>query len=342
MPVPAGGDGTDIYSAYAALTRIQRHTAGTLAHTFLVGEEPTDSTTTVTYAVVDTAGATVTSGNATSLGSGAYGFTLAPQTELAALTVTWTGTIAGVSTAQSTYAEIVGGFLFTLQQARASDEVLVDTTRYSAADLIAARLEVETECETICDRAFVPRYDRVVLDGTGTSEVLLRLSDPARSVADVSTIRSAKMADSVDGTFVALTAGQLADLAVTTDGTLVRTGGDVFTEGRANLIVELEYGLDRPPADLVRAALTRLRSTLNINKTGIPDRASSFTMADGGTFRLDMPGAFKTGIPGVDSVYARYSRRSTGTGPTGRGVPASRTLTYTPQRGSMFHGWGRR
>ena len=325
-----------------ALTRIQKGIAGTLSHTFLVDEDPMDSTTAVTYAVVDATGASVASGTATSAGAGTYSVVLPGQPALAALTVSWTGTIAGSATTQQTFAEIVGGFFFTLQQGRDSDEVLADTTRYPAADLVAARLEVEVECETICDRSFVPRYDRIVLDGTGTSEILLKHSDPARSAADIRTIRSVSMASSPDGTFTDFTAGQLADLAAAADGTLRRTGGDVFTEGRSNVVVELEYGLDRPPADLVREAKIRLRTVLNANKNGIPDRASSFTVADGGTFRLDLPGAFKTGIPTVDAAYARYSRRSTGTGPTARQVPASRTLTYRPQAGSLFHGWGRR
>ncbi len=79
-----------------------------------------------------------------------------------------------------------------------------------------------------------------------------------------------------------------------------------------------------------------------MNKTGIPTTASSFTVADGGTYRLDLPGAWKTGLPQVDAVYARYSRRSgAGTGTTGRQVPASRQLNYDPQFSSLFHG-GRR
>ena len=320
------------------LTRIPINTAGTLSATFELDEIPTDSSTTVTYAVVDAAGTSVTSGSATKTDTGTYSFTLAGQSALSALTVTWTGTISAATVKVTTFAEIVGGFFFSLAQGRNSDASLLDTERYPTADLIAARLEVEAECETICDRAFVPRYDRVVLDGTGTDRMLLRLSDPSRSIADVRAIRSVKMASSPDSTFTAFTSGELADLAVTDDGMLIRTGGDVITEGRSNLVVELEYGLDRPPADLVRAVLTRLRSQLNTNKSGIPDRASSFSMSDGGTFRLDMPGAFKTGIPTVDAVYARYSRRSTGTGPTARIVPASRTLTYTPQAGSLFHG----
>ncbi|MCW2768468.1 MAG: hypothetical protein JWO11_4427 [Nocardioides sp.] len=321
------------------LTRIQKNTAGTLRHTFLLDETPTDSSTTVTYTVVDAVGAAVTNGNATlvSAGTGTYTFTLAAQAALKACTVTWTGTISGATTTQTTYAEIVGGFLFSLAEGRGSDATLADTSKYPAADLVAARLEVEAECETICDRAFVPRYERVVLDGTGTDEILLRHSDPTRSVAEVRTVRSVKMAARADGTFVSFTAAELAALIVTGDGTLVRTSGDRFLENRANIIVEYEYGLDRPQPDLVRAALTRFRTQLNVNKSGVPDRASSFTAADGGTFRLDMPGPFKTGVPTVDAAYGRYSRRSTGTGATGRAVPASRTLTYSPQITSMFH-----
>jgi len=324
------------------LTRIAKNTAGTLSTTFFVDETATDSSTTVTYAVVDAAGVSVASGNATHGATGVYSFTLAAQSALKLLTITWSATIGGSATTQVTYAEIVDGFFFTLAEGRASDSSLSDTSTYPTADLTAARLEVEAECETICDRAFVPRYARVTLDGSGTSEVLLQHSDPSRSVADVRTIRSVSMSDSPDGTFTSFTAAQIADLAVTPDGTLIRTGGDIFTEGRRCVIVEFEYGLDRPPADLVRATLTRFRTVLNLNKSGVPDRASSFTVVDGGTFRLDMPGPFKTGIPTVDAAYGRYSRRPTGTGPTGRAVPASRTLTYTPQAGSMFHGWRRR
>ena len=327
------------------LTRIQKDSAGTLAHTFTLDEAPTDSSTPVTYAVVDAAGASIVTGTATSSGpgTGTYTFVLAAQAALKALTVSWTGTIGGSSTTQTTYAEVVGGFFFSLQQGRDSDESLDDVQRYPLADLVAARLEVEVECENICDLAFVPRYARVVLDGTGTHEILLQHPDRAyRSVAEVRTVRSVSMASGPDGTFVAFTAGQLANLAPSDDGGLVRTSGDVFTEGRRNVIVEYEYGLDRPPSDLVREAKIRLRTVLNANKSGVPDRASSFTMAEGGTFRLDMPGPGKTGIPTVDAAYGRYSRRSTGSGSTGRQVPASRTLTYTPQRGSMFHGWPRR
>jgi hypothetical protein len=323
------------------LTRVLRNQAGTLAHTFEVDEEPTDSSVTVTYAATDAAGSSVASGNATTAGAGTgkYTYTLAAQAALKRGQTACTGTIGGAATTEVDYFEVVGGFFFTLAQGRGSDDSLANADRYTTDDLKQARLEVEAECETICDRTFVPRYERVVLDGTGTPGVLLKHSDPVRSVAHVRTIRSVSMAPSVDETFVAFTADELAALTVTDDGTLVRTDGAIFTLARANLIVEYELGLDRPPVDLVKASLTRLRSRLNLNKSGIPDRASSFTVVEGGTYRLDLPGAFKTGLPEVDAVYARYSRRSgAGTGSTGRGVPASRTLSYDPQRYSLFHG----
>lgn len=323
------------------LTRIPRNASGTLTHTFYVDETATDSSVAVTYAVVDANGTTVASGTATSAGAstGRYTFTLAAQATLQRGSIAWVATIGGSATTETDYFEIVGAFFFTLKQGRDSDASLVDTTKYPTSDITAKRLEVEVECETICDRAFVPRYERVVLDGTGTSTILLRPTDPTRSVSDLRTIRSVTMAPQVDETFVAFTAAQLAAVTWTPDGSLRCTDGNVFTEGLRNVVVEYEYGLDGPPAELVTASLTRLRSRLNFNKSGIPDRATSFTVQEGGVFRLDMPGAFKTGLPEVDAVYARYSRRTTtGAAGSGRGVPASRTLSYDPQRYSLFHG----
>jgi hypothetical protein len=165
----------------------------------------------------------------------------------------------------------------------------------------------------ICDQAFVPRYDRVVLDGTGTDQLLLRTSDPGRSVASVRTIRSVKMASTPDGTFVAFTAGQLAAL----------------TARRRHAHPHLRRHLHRGPRQRDRrvrvrprpaagrpgpGVADRLRSQLNVNKSGSRTGRRASPSTDGGTFRLDMPGAFKTGVPTVDAAYGRYSRRSTGTG----------------------------
>lgn len=320
-----------------SLTRILRNQAGALSHTFEVDETPTDATGDVDYVVLDANGEEVTDGTATHAGTGQYAFTLAAQSQLMSGTVEWTAVIDGNTTTETTFWEIVAGFFFTLKGGRDSDESLSSSERYPTDDLRDKRTQVEVECETICDRAFYPRYDRVVLDGSGTSRLILKMSDPVRSVADIRTIRRIAVAPDLDETFVDLTAGELAGVAAHADGTLIRTDGAVFTEGFGNVVVEFEYGLSRPPADLIPACLTRFRSRLNLNKSGIPDRASSYSMGEFGTYRIIQPDTYSTGLPEVDAVYSRYSRRVNGTGPNAKRVPASRSLVYAPQRYSLFH-----
>jgi hypothetical protein len=173
--------------------------------------------------------------------------------------------------------------------------------------------------------------------------VLPQPSDPNPTRPTIRTIRAARIAPTAGATFVALSAGQLATLAVLADNTLRRTTGDVWTEGESNIVVEYEHGLDAPPRDLVRMALRRFRHWCNVNKTGIPDRAFAYTTSEGASYQLARAGAYTTGIADVDAAYSRYSLRPTtsaGPGDTGGGVqrPASRALNYDPQHSSLFHG----
>jgi hypothetical protein len=325
-----------------ALTRVAKTAAATLTHTFYAyagtaSEAATDSSTTVTVAVTDANGAAVTSGNATHGATGVYTFALPAQAQLAELTVAWSATIAGAAVVETDTVEIVGGFFFNLTDGRASDSSLSDTSKYPLADLAAALVEVEQECEWICDRAFVPRYRRVVLDGSGSST--LTLPDP-----DVRTIRSVSVAPRAGQTFVALTSTELAALVVKADSTLKRVDSNIWTEGDSNVIVEYEFWYTKSlPVGLLKAAKTRFRSRLNLNKSGIPDRASSFTAQDGGTYRILLPDAFRTGIPEVDAAYSRYSRRvqANAGAQSGARYPASRTLNYDPQRNALYHGGNR-
>lgn len=312
------------------LTRVARTAVAVLSHTFEVGETPTDSSTTVTVSVTDANGAVVSSGNATSagVGTGRYTFTLPGQASLSLLTVSWSATIAGAAVVETDYCEVAGGFFFRLSEARGSDTSLVSSIEYTTAQLEGARLETEIECEEICDRAFVPRYRRAVLSGTGTTDIVI-------PDADLRTLRAARISPGPGQAFAALTASELAAVQLVGTRELRRTDHNEWTIGAGNVIVEYECGLDRPPDDLRRAALLRLRTRLNIHRSAIPDRATSFTLGDGGTFRLDLPGPYKTGLPEVDAVYGRYSLRS---GAGGRAVPASRSLNYDPQFGSLFHG----
>lgn len=320
------------------MTRVLRTASAVLTNTFYSpdGETPEDSTTTVTVAVTDANGSAVTSGNATldGGGTGTYRFSLPAQPQLQLLTVAWSATINGAAVVEYSEVEIVGGFFFTIAKARASDSSLADSTKYPTEDLVAERIQVEQECEEICDRAFVPRYRRALLDGSGTDELLL-------PDCDIRTIRSVKVAPRAGLAFVAFTAGELAALVARDNKVLRRADGNSWTSGEANVLIEYEYGLTAPPADLARAAMIRLRSRLNLSKSKIPDRAISFTSAEGGTYRLSTPAAYRTGLPEVDAAYARYSRRPSDDstdGGGGQGAPASRPLNYDPQRDSLFHG----
>lgn len=328
------------------LTRVARTAAATLEHVFEVGEDPVDPTGTPTCVVTDATGAEIASGDATVAGgdSGRVTFQLPPQQQLAWLTVTWTATVNGVAVVEVDQAEIVGGFLFTLAQGRGSDSSLADSDKYTPAQLRAKRTEVEQECEWICDRAFVPRYRRVVLGGTGSPHIVI--PDCADEVIGgvllrgVRTFRSGQQRTRPGLPYTPLSAAELAALAVDDDGVVTRTDGRVWTEGRDNVVLEYEYGADGPPEDLRDAALYRFRDRAQLRNKQVPDRAVSFTITDLGTYRLSLPDAYRTGIPDVDAPYGRYSRRVRGTAPGGA-APASRTLEYDPQFYSLFHG-GRR
>ncbi|MGC5664931.1 hypothetical protein ACN261_31575 [Micromonospora sp. WMMD723] len=328
------------------LTRVAATTAATLTHAFGGGEIPAVVDAPVTVIGTDVDGDLLFTGTATAGTGGEWTYTMPAQTQLSLIGVTWSGTVAGVPVVEYDQVEVVGGFLFGLRQARDSDSTLRDTARYPTADLVRVRTEVEQECEWICDQAWVPRYRRVVLDGTGTPDLVLPTGgDQWRAgtlMRGIRAVRAVAVAPRVGQPAVPLSAGQLAALAVRADGTLRRTDDAVWTAGDGNVVVEYEYGADGAPADLVRAALTRFRDRINFDKKQVPDRAVSFTIQDMGTYRLSLPDAYRTGIPEVDAAYGRYSRRvSEGAGPDGRAAPASRTIDYDPQYGSLFHG-GRR
>jgi hypothetical protein len=314
--------------------RILRGPPATLQATFSdsVGSAA-DPAGPVTVTVTTAPGATLLAAAPASLtGSGSgdvtVALTAAQTASLGLLTAVWTDEASG-STVTSHH-EIVGGFFFSLAQARASDDTLANTGKYPDATILAKRLEVEGECEYICDLAFVPRYRYVVLDGTGTTEILL----PDNEVRTILSATVTVNAGTSSPTSTPLSAADLASLAYD-DSLVARTNFQSWDIGQGNIAVEYLHGLDIPPADLQDATLLRLRSRLNLRKSGTPDRATSFTSAaDGGTYRLDLPSRYKTGIPDVDATYARWSRRSTdANGP----VAASRTLHFDANRSSLYH-----
>lgn len=314
------------------LTRVVAGQAVTLSHTWLVDEDtPTSASGSVTVSVADPAGTVVASGTATLGDPGVYTFVLPPQASLTLLTVTWSATVGGYPASATGLVEVAGGVFFTIPQIRAADDQLADANRFPTAALVAARLETEIECEDICGRSFVPRYWRDTLDGTGNSDVLL-------GRPDVRVIRAVSMRSRAGLPLVPLTESQIGALAVTADGMLRRTDTGFWTEGVGNILIEGEGGLDGPPPPLLEAALVRLRSLAVKHRSLIPDRASSFTAIDGGTYRLTLPKKKSTGIPDVDAVYARYGIDAEDGSAGGSPTPASRQLNYDPQYWSLFHG----
>lgn len=290
-----------------SLVRILVTTEVTLTHTFYVDETPTDlgGSCTVTLKRLD--GTTVASGAATHPGAaGVYQFAVPDQATVDILTMDWAGTLASGAVSVRDYVEIAGGFLFGLAEARAKHPSLANTTTYPPSLLAAKRIEVEQECERICRRAFVPRFAREKLSGNDTDQL-------PTSNTELRTVRAA----SIGG--VALAGSDLTGLTVTPHGVIKRPGGAVWPAGTGNVIVEYEHGLDFPPADLSEAAILRLRSRIAMTQSGIPDRATSFATAEGGTYRLSVPGQVtlsgidgiydRTGIPDIDGIYQRYTRQ---------------------------------
>lgn len=248
------------------------------------------------------------------------------------LTATWK---TGSTTLGVTVVDVAGGLFWTIAEARASDPILGDRTKYPDAAMAATRIIVEREAERICGVAFVPRYRSVALDGTGDRTIVL----PDAAIRSV-------ISASVDGT--ALTAGELAALRIGPDRTVTRDDATSWTRGSQNVTVAYTHGHTMPPPDLVDAALWRLLDLLQTPmRSRTLDRATRMTVETGATYDLSMPGALTTGLPHVDAVYARYSERRSALGGAGGSAgsvtiaPAGRPFDFDPQHLSIFHG-GRR
>lgn len=241
-------------------------------------------------------GATSTNGFANTNGTYRYALSAANNTTTNLLTATFNAT----NTVATAVFEAVGGFYFSAVAAREFDSSIT-TTNFPNATVRQYRDIVETECEWITGTAWVPRYKRLRVDGSGNGTLNLPVWNP-RSVRSVRHYTSATA-------YTELSADELAALEVKEWGRLSRLDGGVFTAGANNVVVEVEHGYDRPPADLREATLKRLRYLLNNVKSGIPDRATSFTVSDVGVFSISTPGqrGAWTGIPEVDAVYDRYS-----------------------------------
>lgn len=249
----------------------------------------------VTVGVTRADGTVLVAPGTATLGAGTAPRTLAltpAQTAtLDILTATWTDAGGGTAT---TVHEVVGGYYFTIAEARILQSDLADPGKYPTATLVAARAQVEDEFESITNLAFVPRYGRRRVPGSGRCELVLRdrLVRTVRAVWGYSTAT----------TYTAFDAGQLAAIVPADSGVIAYSGA--FARG-TDYVVAYEYGWDRPPGDIKRVALVRLREVVNESKSPIPSRASQFTSQEGTLVFATIPGLEKTGNPQVDAVLGR-------------------------------------
>ena len=216
------------------------------------------------------------------------------QANVDTITADWSGSVGGGAVTVRDVVEVVGGFLFGIEEARNAPPPL-SATKYPNAMIAAKRIGTEVECERICGQAWVPRFERIALNGNGTS----RLATPRVNLRALRAVR-------VDG--VTWSAADVAAVGVTAAGLLVRSpavswGGPVWPVGVANIIVEYEHGADMPPLEIREAAIMRVRYRLGMTDTSVPYRAVSFTSAEGGVYRLSTPSKERTGMPDVDAAY---------------------------------------
>lgn len=202
---------------------------------------------------------------------GLFTYTLTPAETgaLDVLSVEWTATVDTYEQTATTYVEVVGGFLFSVTDARALSP-LNNTTTYTTARLIEYRTIAEMALEDACGVSFVPRYFRERVDGSGTVDVLLSKPRPL-------SVSSVVVGGTTSSVGTAFTANQLTDLRLYPTGKLYHSSG--WTEGRGNVLVKGTAGYPHPPPRVGRAALLLAKRFLV--DSPISDRAISTTNDDG-------------------------------------------------------------
>lgn len=265
---------------------------------------------TVTVKVEDVNGSTVLADTTASYDSTNVRYSVdlsaSDVADLGLFTATWTST-TGSETVQ-TFVEVVSGYYFSVADARAwKSGELADQTKYTDAQVRATRDEVEREFERIC-WPFVPRYRQVTVCATNG-----RMYLPDMHVREVLSVVELGSGGDVVYTW---TADEVAALIADVSGEIVSRRASWWPHTVYR--VEYTYGFERPPADVVNAALLRLRYLMNQTRSGIPERALSYTASEGGTYSYAVAGRanFVTGQPDVDLVLndPRYRRPLVGVG----------------------------
>jgi hypothetical protein len=208
--------------------------------------------------------------------------------ELDELTLVWESPTKGTLT---TYLEVVGGFHFTIAEARALAP-LSNTTTYAVASIVAARTVAESALEDECGVAFVPRYFRTKVDGSGGFDVLLE----PRPLTITEVIVGASSASA--GT--TLSGDELDDLELYEDGRVYSPTR--WTWGRRNVQVKGTRGYPSLPPYVKQASLALAKQILV--DTPVDPRTVSMANDSGAVQLFKEDGAFS--LPAVDRVVSLY------------------------------------
>lgn len=281
------------------MDQILRNTSAELSNTFYVNGVATDADGNVTVVATKANGTELANTLALSgvAGDGKYAWPLPPQAPLSILTLDWSGVFSGSQITVTTHAEIVGGFMFTLAEARQfrNDKIATGSTlgdRVSDEEILEARDEVTQFFERTTGVSFVPRYRREIHDGRNKSAIYL-------DRREVQTIQS------ITENGIALTEG--VDFYAYPSGRLVREGSVWSGEAPRNIVVDYEHGYEITPLTIKRSALIVLHSM--VVGSDLHDR-KIFQQDESGIFRLsfpDSPNDRPTGIPYVDARLMEYA-----------------------------------
>jgi hypothetical protein len=266
--------------------RILRSVGSTIEVKFYKDGNLIDADGAVTVTIDRADGTNLTTGAATTKPAGTtgtYQYALAAQANLDVLTAKWTGTFGGVSSTVMTHVEIVGRHLWTEAEARAFDNgALADATKYPDADIARERDRITNFIQHRTNVAWVPRYARVKLDGSGSDEIVLP-----------HTVVNKLIAVTIDGVSVAT-----AKFDPDEDGLLIYTDG-TFPVGRRNVIVAYEHGHEQDVDGVGYIGLRILRNTLV--PTNISDRVRGFNDDSGNQFVVFPTAGNPLGIPEADA-----------------------------------------
>jgi hypothetical protein len=273
-----------------SVQRVLRNTQATLEARFYTGSDLVDADAAVLVDIRRADGTDLALAQATTkppATTGTYRYTLAPQANLEYFTLDFYGTFGGVVQHHPPiHADIVGAFYVAIADLRAMNG-LTSTTTFPQELLEEKRQWFEDVAEREVGFAFVPRYERELLDGDGSGTLWLKRALPRR-------VLSCKMDGAAQS---GLDAWDLYE-----SGRIVRDAGS-FPAGRRTVEVTYEHGADEPDVEVRQVAMQAIRARLLTDQSGIPDRMTSY-VTEMGTVVRTAP-MRPTGIPEVDAVLQK-------------------------------------